>query len=77
MWCVIVVFGFCGVVCVLCGSFVLVYFELRRNGMVIVVDFIVEWLYDWGVCCIYGYLGDGINGFFGVLNCVDGKIEFI
>ena len=26
---------------------------------------------------IYGYPGDGINGFFGALSRADGKIEFI
>jgi pyruvate dehydrogenase (quinone) len=42
-----------------------------------VADFIVERLYDWGVRRIYGYPGDGINGFFGALNRAEGKIEFI
>ncbi|EKS9797951.1 MULTISPECIES: thiamine pyrophosphate-requiring protein [Burkholderia] len=45
--------------------------------MTTVADFIVERLYDWGVRRIYGYPGDGINGFFGALNRADGKIEFI
>ncbi|MBR7993232.1 thiamine pyrophosphate-requiring protein [Burkholderia cenocepacia] len=45
--------------------------------MATVADFIVERLYDWGVRRIYGYPGDGINGFFGALNRADGKIEFI
>ena len=40
-------------------------------------DFIVERLYAWGVRRIFGYPGDGINGFFGALNRADGKIEFI
>ncbi|ACA95267.1 MULTISPECIES: thiamine pyrophosphate-requiring protein [Burkholderia cepacia complex] len=45
--------------------------------MATVADFIVERLYDWGVRRIYGYPGDGINGFFGALNRADGRIEFI
>ncbi|MEB2605532.1 thiamine pyrophosphate-requiring protein [Burkholderia cenocepacia] len=45
--------------------------------MATVADFIVERLYDWGVRRIYGYPGDGINGFFGALNRADGKIKFI
>lgn len=40
-------------------------------------DFLVERLYEWGVRCIYGYPGDGINGVFGALNRADGKIRFI
>ncbi|ABO58766.1 thiamine pyrophosphate-requiring protein [Burkholderia vietnamiensis] len=42
-----------------------------------VADFIVERLYDWGVRRVYGYPGDGINGFFGALARAGGKIEFI
>ncbi len=45
--------------------------------MATVADFIVERLYDWGVRRVYGYPGDGINGFFGALGRADGKIEFI
>jgi hypothetical protein len=41
--------------------------ERRRIGMATVADFIVERLYDWGVRRVYGYPGDGINGFFGAL----------
>ncbi|MCI0998173.1 thiamine pyrophosphate-binding protein, partial [Pseudomonas corrugata] len=40
-------------------------------------DFLVERLYEWGVRCIYGYPGDGINGVFGALNRANGKIRFI
>ncbi|HEY3911574.1 MAG TPA: thiamine pyrophosphate-requiring protein [Stellaceae bacterium] len=40
-------------------------------------DFIVERLHQWGVRRIYGYPGDGINGFFGALQRAKGKIEFI
>ncbi|WP_126224903.1 thiamine pyrophosphate-requiring protein [Burkholderia ambifaria] len=45
--------------------------------MATVADFIVERLYDWGVRRVYGYPGDGINGFFGALSRAEGKIEFI
>ncbi|MFP3501347.1 thiamine pyrophosphate-requiring protein [Burkholderia sp. SIMBA_062] len=45
--------------------------------MATVADFIVERLYDWGVRRVYGYPGDGINGFFGALGRAEGKIEFI
>ncbi|MGH7029294.1 MAG: thiamine pyrophosphate-requiring protein [Stellaceae bacterium] len=40
-------------------------------------DFIVERLHQWGVRRIYGFPGDGINGFFGALQRAKGKIEFI
>ncbi|PRE08458.1 thiamine pyrophosphate-requiring protein [Burkholderia multivorans] len=45
--------------------------------MATVADFIVERLYDWGVRRVYGYPGDGINGFFGALNRAESKIEFV
>ncbi|AOI67412.1 thiamine pyrophosphate-binding protein [Burkholderia territorii] len=45
--------------------------------MATVANFIVERLYDWGVRRVYGYPGDGINGFFGALGRAGGKIEFI
>ncbi|WP_175916687.1 MULTISPECIES: thiamine pyrophosphate-requiring protein [unclassified Burkholderia] len=45
--------------------------------MATVADFIVERLYYWGVRRVYGYRGDGINGFFGALGRAEGKIEFI
>ncbi|MDS0857800.1 thiamine pyrophosphate-requiring protein [Burkholderia pseudomultivorans] len=45
--------------------------------MATVADFIVERLYDWGVRRLYGYPGDGINGFFGALARAEGRIEFI
>src|SRR5438132_2869795 len=40
-------------------------------------EFLVKRLTDWGVKRVYGYPGDGINGVFGALNRVDGKIDFI
>ncbi|RQZ41726.1 thiamine pyrophosphate-requiring protein [Burkholderia sp. Bp9090] len=45
--------------------------------MATVADFIVERLYDWGVRRIYGYPGDGINGFFGALGRAEDKIAFV
>src|ERR1700754_3960076 len=42
-----------------------------------VADFLVERLHAWGVCRMYGYPGDGINGVFGALNRAREKIEFI
>src|SRR5918999_1750713 len=40
-------------------------------------DFLVQRLYDWGVRCIYGYPGDGINGLMGALDRASDKIRFI
>jgi pyruvate dehydrogenase (quinone) len=40
-------------------------------------DFLVQRLYDWGVRCIYGYPGDGINGIMGALDRAHDKIRFI
>ena len=40
-------------------------------------DFLVQRLYDWGARRIFGYPGDGINGFLGALQRFDGKIEFV
>lgn len=42
-----------------------------------VSDFLVERLSQWGVTRIFGYPGDGINGFFGALSRAQGKIEFV
>ena len=42
-----------------------------------VADYTVDRLYDWGIRRIFGYPGDGINGFMGALNRADGKIDFI
>jgi pyruvate dehydrogenase (quinone) len=42
-----------------------------------VSDFLVQRLSQWGVRRIYGYPGDGINGFIGALDRADGKIDFI
>ncbi|MDX6480124.1 MAG: hypothetical protein QOG85_634 [Gaiellaceae bacterium] len=43
----------------------------------LVVDFVLERLREWGVHRIYGYPGDGINGFLGALDRADGDPEFI
>ena len=40
-------------------------------------DFLVQRLYDWGVRCIYGYLGDGINGIMAALDCASDMIRFV
>jgi pyruvate dehydrogenase (quinone) len=42
-----------------------------------VADFIVDRLHQWGVRRLYGFPGDGINGFFGALQRAKGKIEFV
>ena len=43
----------------------------------LVADFILKRLRDWGVHRIYGYPGDGINGFLGGLDRAKGDPEFI
>src|SRR5690349_1366673 len=42
-----------------------------------VADFVVHRLTEWGVRRIYGYPGDGINGFLGALERCQYKIRFI
>jgi pyruvate dehydrogenase (quinone) len=42
-----------------------------------VSDLMVERLQNWGVERIYGYSGDGINGFMGALRRAGDKIEFV
>jgi pyruvate dehydrogenase (quinone) len=42
-----------------------------------VSDFVLSRLREWGVHRIYGYPGDGINGFLGALDRADGDPEFI
>ncbi|HKT45330.1 MAG TPA: thiamine pyrophosphate-requiring protein [Gaiellaceae bacterium] len=42
-----------------------------------VSDFVLKRLREWGVHRIYGYPGDGINGFLGALDRADGDPEFI
>ena len=43
----------------------------------LVGDFMLDRLREWGVRRIYGYPGDGINGFLGALGRAEEKIEFI
>ena len=43
----------------------------------LVSDFILERLTEWGIHRIYGYPGDGINGFLGALDRAQGDPEFI
>jgi pyruvate dehydrogenase (quinone) len=43
----------------------------------LVADFILKRLTEWGVHRIYGYPGDGINGFLGALERADGDPDFI
>jgi pyruvate dehydrogenase (quinone) len=43
----------------------------------LVADFILQRLREWGVGRIYGYPGDGINGFLGALDRADGNPEFV
>src|SRR5215207_7021770 len=43
----------------------------------LVADFMLERLREWGVHRIYGYPGDGINGFLGALDRAEGDPEFI
>ena len=42
-----------------------------------VSDFILSRLIQWGVRRIFGYPGDGINGFLGALDRARGNIDFI
>src|ERR687897_1820156 len=42
-----------------------------------VADFVLERLTEWGVHRIFGYPGDGINGFLGALDRADGDPELI
>jgi pyruvate dehydrogenase (quinone) len=43
----------------------------------LVADFILKRLREWGIHRIYGYPGDGINGFLGALDRADGDPEII
>src|SRR5690349_17876424 len=42
-----------------------------------VSDFVLKRLREWGIHRIYGYPGDGINGFLGALDRADGDPDFI
>src|SRR5256885_10184206 len=43
----------------------------------LVADYVLERLREWGVHRIFGYPGDGINGFLGALDRADGDPDFI
>jgi pyruvate dehydrogenase (quinone) len=43
----------------------------------LVADFVLERLREWGVHRIFGYPGDGINGFLGALDRADGDPDFV
>src|SRR5919108_2994946 len=43
----------------------------------LVADYVLERLKEWGVHRIYGYPGDGINGFLGALDRAQGDPELI
>ena len=43
----------------------------------LVADFVLERLREWGVHRVFGYPGDGINGFLGAFDRADGDPEFI
>lgn len=42
-----------------------------------VSDFVVNRLHSWGIRRIFGYPGDGINGFLGALDRAEDRMEFI
>ena len=42
-----------------------------------VADLIVDRLETWGVSRVFGYSGDGINGFMGALRRAGGRVEFV
>jgi len=43
----------------------------------LVGDFVLDRMRNWGVHRIFGYPGDGINGFLGAFDRADGDPEFI
>jgi pyruvate dehydrogenase (quinone) len=43
----------------------------------LVADYVLERLSQWGVRRIFGYPGDGINGFLGALDRADGEPDFV
>ena len=42
-----------------------------------VADYVMQRLYAWGVRIIYGYPGDGINGFLGALDRASDQVRFV
>src|SRR5919109_928403 len=60
--------------CARCG------YSISRGGMTmgdLVSDYVLGRLREWGVHRLYGYPGDGINGFLGALDRAEGDPEFI
>ncbi len=43
----------------------------------LVADVMVERLKSWGVDRVFGYSGDGINGFMGALRRSEGVVQFV
>src|SRR2546430_11346230 len=43
----------------------------------LVADFVLKRLREWGVHRLYGYPGDGINGFLGALDRAEGDPDFV
>jgi pyruvate dehydrogenase (quinone) len=43
----------------------------------LVADYVLKRLSEWGVQTVFGYPGDGINGFLGAFDRAEGKPEFI
>lgn len=42
-----------------------------------VADFTIDRIHKWGIKRIFGFPGDGINGFMGAMNRAKGLIDFI
>ena len=42
-----------------------------------VADYTIQRISEWGIKRIFGFPGDGINGFMGALNRADGAIDFV
>jgi pyruvate dehydrogenase (quinone) len=42
-----------------------------------VADHMLSRLVEWGARRVYGYPGDGINGFMGAMNRLEGKLQFV
>src|SRR5919197_1255287 len=51
--------------------------EQEADMATLVTDYVLERLTKWGVHRIFGYPGDGINGFLGAFDRADGDPEFI
>src|ERR687888_2661484 len=51
--------------------------EQEADMATLVTDYVLERLTKWGIHRIFGYPGDGINGFLGAFDRADGDPEFI